>query len=258
MVLKPIAGTVCFFAAAIATAWIAKSAAPPTNYTVNRAGCSCDCFDRQLKAGYFNAANQYRFMYINYEVESLLLLIWTGFYAYMILTAASHIAGLMWRRRLSLLVLTAFLFNCYGQQYNWGSTWNYVNDHIYHLFATQMFFVVTEWLPTITLFYLLDAQGEDKERLPRHWVLASQAVSLCHIFASLEDQGFRHIFRLEPVRWGIVLRDSALLLSDAVPFVVVYYCMWDVLRSRWNSAGIVAGALVLWGFYLGIKFIFGY
>lgn len=261
-IIKPISYALVFFVATLTIAWITNLIAGPSAYKVDRDTCSCDCFDRQLKGGYFNSKRQFKYIYINFEMQSVLILVWTGFYGFLLLQSIDYIIKLLWKRKLDFLILLGFIFSCFGQAYNWNCFWNYINDDLYHLFPTQLFFVITEWLATISLFKLLSKDVEienqgDEQILPSKWIIASQAMSLCHVMASLEDQGFKHIF-LEASKMNFFFRDVMLILSDLVPFVVIYHRMNRELCNGKATLLIILGAFAFWGIYVLIKHVYGY
>ena len=135
--------------------------------------------------------------------------------------------------------------------YNYWCTFNYFNDRIMHLFWTQFFFDVTEFIPAIVLYYLLDK----RVILPTSVLIAAQSTNLAHIFLSLKDQGFLNILFLIDTR--TIMRDLAFLISDFVCYLYYFYHferVYDKQRFVYQFSYVAVLTLI----YQTIIFFFGY
>ncbi|KAG2178354.1 hypothetical protein INT44_001504 [Umbelopsis vinacea] len=71
-----------------------------------------------------------------------------------------------------------------------------------------MFFNITEFIPSLSLYVLLDEDAKPSKFL----MLISASVSMAHLFLSLSDQGWYHIATIT----GKIQRDIAFIISDLV------------------------------------------
>ena len=131
---------------------------------------------------------------------------------------------------------------------------NYINDsgphQSYHiLLPTQLFFDITDVIPAITLYTLLQ-EGSDLPSV--HLLLASVIVSATHLLLSAWDQGFVHLFTLE----GAVLRDAMFIVSDLAGLIGVGWFMPGGLKRKGRALG--TGIIILLVSYLVLKRIVGY
>jgi hypothetical protein len=130
---------------------------------------------------------------------------------------------------------------------------NYLNDRIYHLLGTQLFFVVTQWLISVPLYLLLEVDSV----LPLAVLTGAQATATTHLVVALQDQGLYHLF-VEPFRTfhSHILRDALFLVSDIAPLIVLFY----MTRIPTLSMGILLVSLVaiMWGSYAILRVIFPY
>jgi hypothetical protein len=131
---------------------------------------------------------------------------------------------------------------------------NYINDagphQDYHiLLPTQLFFDVTDVLPGLALYTLL----QDRKTLPSGWLLlASLIVSATHLVLSIWDQGFIHLLTMK----GAVIRDAMFIVSDLAGLFGVGWYLHGGIRKSGRALGIGTGILLVC--YLALKRIAGY
>jgi hypothetical protein len=183
-----------------------------TPYDPDRSECSCDCWDRKFKGEYYGATRDYKAVYFNMTAQSVNVFMWTLLYILLVeqfvRKCIHHLLDGSIRKHILLLAIPGF----YGNYYNWWCTWNYLNDEFYLMFRTQLFFNVTEFIPSLSLYFLLDANNKPSKLLTQ----ASIAISLAHLFLSLSDQGWYHIASLT----GKIQRDIAFIISDVILLVI--------------------------------------
>ncbi|KAM3579165.1 hypothetical protein VKS41_008386 [Umbelopsis sp. WA50703] len=183
-----------------------------TPYDPDKSQCSCDCWDRRFKGEYYGATRDYKAIYFNMTSQSVHVFMWTLLYILLVeqfvRKCIHHILDRSIRYHILLLSIPGF----YGNYYNWWSTWNYLNDEFYVMFSTQMFFNVTEFIPSLSLYFLLDANAKPSKLLTQ----ASIGISMAHLLLSLSDQGWYHIATIS----GKIQRDIAFIVSDVVLLVI--------------------------------------
>jgi hypothetical protein len=131
---------------------------------------------------------------------------------------------------------------------------NYINDtgphEKYHiLLPTQLFFDITDVVPAIALYSLLQ---ESNKLPPPELLLASMVVSATHIILSAWDQGFIHLLTLQ----GAVLRDAMFAVSDIAGLIGVGCFLPGGLRRNGRVLG--TGIICLLMLYLALKSTVGY
>jgi hypothetical protein len=131
---------------------------------------------------------------------------------------------------------------------------NYINDagldEPYHiLLPTQLFFDITDVIPAIALYYLLQ-QGAEPPSTPL--LLAALVVSATHLVLSMWDQGFLHLLTLQ----GAVLRDVMFIVSDLAGLLAVGWFVRGKLRRHGLVLGV--GIVCLLVSYLILKGMAGY
>ena len=229
---------------------------PMSDYQVNEAQCTCDCFDRRLKGQFFDPTrSEFRAIYINWRWESWLIVCLAVGYAWCALRLLGRSWALLLRKRLSWHVLVSMLINSWGQLYNFMALFNYTNDRIYYLLPTQLFFVITQWAISIPLYILLD-RSTHKSISPILTGVAT-TMALAHLILALEDQGFKHLFlAFKATRQGHAARDLLFLLSDLLPLVSLGHISGFPGQNRLRR--ILGGVGVLWALYAILRIIFPY
>jgi len=244
----PVAFAIVFYYLILLGSFIVKTLSESNPYNFSRDNCTCECYDRQGKAGYFDETFQYKSIYINYDVESAFLIVWTGLYAWAMIKLVQRLWTVAMKRRTCYLVLVAMGWCCHQQIYNWFMIYNYINDRIWWMLPTQYFFVASEWVPCICLFYLLD-----KRVLLHHNVLVlASAVSLTHVLCSLEDQGFSHLLN-GGIQAAIQVRDLSFFIGDCLPLYIFLKKAWPLQFVQ--SRALLGLTCVLYGLYASIRFI---
>lgn len=211
------------------------------SYEPDQSTCSCDCWDRKFKGEYYGATKDYKAVYFNMTGSTVLVFLWTLFYILLIeqfiRKSVHHILDQSIRYDILLLSIVGF----YGNYYNWWVTWNYLNDQFYMMFTTQMFFNVTEFVPSISLYVLLDADAKPSKFL----MLISASVSMAHLFLSLSDQGWYHIATIS----GKIQRDIAFIISDVVLLAINTMELSKMRIMRKDAYYVLVTSALLMAFY---------
>ncbi|KAI8578207.1 hypothetical protein K450DRAFT_248661 [Umbelopsis ramanniana AG] len=211
------------------------------SYEPDHSSCSCDCWDRKFKGEYYGATQDYKAVYFNMTSTTVLVFLWTLFYILLIeqfiRKSVHHILDHSVRYDILLLAIIGF----YGNYYNWWATWNYLNDSFYMMFTTQMFFNVTEFIPSLSLYVLLDEDAKPSKFL----MLISASVSMAHLFLSLSDQGWYHIATIT----GKIQRDIAFIISDLVLLYINFMELTKMRIMRRDVYYVLATSALLMAFY---------
>jgi hypothetical protein len=131
---------------------------------------------------------------------------------------------------------------------------NYINDasphQSYHiLLPTQLFFDITDVIPGVALYFLLQRSAD----VPPAWLLStSLIVSAAHLFLSVWDQGFIHLVTLK----GSVLRDAMFVVSDLAGLAAVGWYIRDRVKRGGRVLGVGVGVLLV--SYFMLKRVAGY
>lgn len=251
--IKPVAFALVLFLGGLGVLWFVGLITPKPNYHFDKFSCTCDCFDRKLKAGFFNPEKQYRFIYINWEFYSWLIISLASLYTWALGSMVARTISLLFKWRLRWTIAFALAINSYGQFYNFTAVFNYINDRIYYLVGTQLFFSITQWFISIPLYMLLPIGSS----VPLFALTMAQSTAITHLCLALQDQGFKHIF----LQWNStngphILRDILFAMSDIVPIVILF---WHAgLPSRKQAIFIVCLVTFMWSFYAILRIIFPY
>ncbi|KAI9139695.1 hypothetical protein BKA69DRAFT_621977 [Paraphysoderma sedebokerense] len=233
-----------------------------SNYEVDRGTCTCDCWDRKFKGPYFNAQKQYKAVYFNFDNQTIYLVLWTLYHTLFLQKYIERCLWLMVNNRVRWIVLVCACISYYQVFYNWWASFNYINDRFFELWPTQLFFNITEIIPSITLFHLTDSYAT----VPSPFLALSLTVSFSHIYLALEDQGWAHLVSAaqgggESPGWEFLnVRDLMFLLGDS--FAIFAMLIAGGGRWRWSTKAKIltmVGGVVFWKiFYAIIKAIYGY
>ena len=169
-------------------------------FPVNRTTCTCDCWD-----GFFRGVHDrggYKTFYINYEVQTIILIGLFLFYAELLRHFLVQIVAN--KRPTMLLLLPAIYSNFYG-------TWNiinYLNDHDYHrMLPSQLFFSITELIANY-IFYrcLLITYAETP--IPPWCFYSVGTICSVHTLLAVKELNIQLIYR----NMGILIPDLISLL----------------------------------------------
>ena len=171
------------------------------NSPVNRTTCTCDCWD-----GFFRGIHHrggYKTFYINYEVQTIVLIGLFLFYAELL---RNFLVKIVIHQRLTmlLLLLPAIYSNFYG-------TWNiinYLNDHDYHrMLPSQVFFSITELIANY-IFYRCLLINNVNTPIPPWCVYLIGTICSVHTLLAVKELNIQLIYR----NMGILIPDLICLL----------------------------------------------
>jgi hypothetical protein len=212
-----------------------------STYTPDRSECSCECWDRKYKGEYYGATRDYKAIYFNMTDAAVYVFLWTLLYILLIEQFVRKCVHLFMTQSLRFDILLLSITGFYGNYYNWWSTWNYLNDEWYMMLRTQMFFNLTEFIPSISLYVLVDAAAKPSKT----FMLISASVSIAHLFLSLSDQGWYHIATIT----GKIQRDIAFIISDVILLGINLKELTTMRATKKDAYHVLAISLTLMIFY---------
>lgn len=156
---------------------------------MSRGTCTCDCWDGRLKGCYERHSyigKEYRSLYFNLTPEMLEIFIMSVIF-FVVLT---HVlkdmlyTALTARHEIRWSMLVALIATIIPEFYAYWAHLNYINDGLYYLRTTQLWFTLTETANSLIFFTLLDR----RRPIPTRWITimlwASISVSMSHIMIS--------------------------------------------------------------------------
>jgi hypothetical protein len=212
-----------------------------STFSPDRDECSCDCWDRKYKGEYYGATRDYKAVYFNMTNAAVYVFLWTLLYILLIEQFIRKCVNLIINQKIRYDILLLSIAGFYGNYYNWWSTWNYLNDEFYMMFRTQMFFNLTEFIPSISLYVLVDTDAKPSKK----FMLVSAAVSIAHLFLSLSDQGWYHIATIT----GKIQRDIAFIISDVILLAINFRELAKMRANKRDAYHVLAIAISLMVFY---------
>eukprot|EP01080_Neovahlkampfia_damariscottae_P000754 gene754-9006_t len=197
---------------------------------VNPVTCSCDCFDGKFKGIYQSHKNSYKYIYFNWEFESLILFSILLIICFFVQKSIERIIHLAYEKKISFLWLLAFVSTLHPHIYGWWATWNYINDRFYILMIHQIYFNLTEMLLSVFCLFYMQKSNEKLEIFS--W--ATITIALTHIIQSLKDQGFDH---LKTMRLWFLFRDFGFLIGDFTCLIISIIFLWRIKswKERFQS-----------------------
>jgi hypothetical protein len=172
------------------------------NFPVNRTACTCDCWD-----GFYRGVHPrggYKTFYINYEVQTIVLVGIFLFYAELLRNFLVKVIAS--RRLITLLLLPAIYSNFYG-------TWNiinYINDHDYDkMLPSQIYFSITELVANYIFYRCLMITKTDAPIAPWCIYLLTTICSI-HVLLAMKELNI-HLMR----------RNILLLIPDLINLIWV-------------------------------------
>jgi hypothetical protein len=169
---------------------------------VQRESCTCDCWD-----GFFRGVHSrdgYKTFYINYELQTILLIGLFLFYAELLRNFLVKLVDS--KRPILLLLLPAIYSNFYG-------TWNlinYLNDHDYNrMLPSQLYFSITELVANYIFCQCL-LMSTSHTPIPSWSVYLVATICSIHILLAVSELNI-----------DLMRRNIALLIPDIISLIWV-------------------------------------
>jgi hypothetical protein len=159
---------------------------------VNKSGCTCSCWDGKFKGcygrrGYVGA--EYRSLYFNLTPEMLEIYSMSIVFFVVLSHAIKDIIVLLLSHpsELRYPMMVALIATIIPQFYAWWTHLNYINDGLYYLRATQLWFTLTESVNSFIFFIFMDK----RRPVPSTWIIIGTWVTLTisgtHIMISMRN-----------------------------------------------------------------------
>jgi hypothetical protein len=235
------------------------------NKPVNKQSCGCDCWDGLFRGPHARSSNNtfYKAFYFNYDKQFVLILFVFLFYAQLLKEVLVKLIKLAVQKvRYLYLNKTCFnyelatdsvtnhgdfnltytnnirydcLFNLiicsYSNYYGIWSIINYLNDRDFRMLNSQLFFSITELLPSLIYFEYLDRfdlTSKAYKPVNPSIVYAVLFISFLHIYLAM----------VEKIMWGFFtsnyldanrnkIRDLLLILNDITS---IGFCIFHLLK----------------------------
>ncbi|GAB1605292.1 uncharacterized protein LOC115222212, partial [Argonauta hians] len=201
----------------------------PYKIPVNRADCSCSCFDTIFRGTYENQDKiSYKHIYFNVTAQSLAVWIWTVFFILLTYETLKYIYYLTiprWHIRYEMLLL--MILNIYPHYYSWWSLFNYINMDFYLYFFHHSYFIVTEFV--VSAFVLNMCNSNNPITFQKIFFIF--CINSIHILLSGIDQFVVHV--LFGTGKGFQnARDIGLMIPDLAHLVVACWSFLKLYRSE--------------------------
>eukprot|EP00698_Gefionella_okellyi_P016667 TRINITY_DN4781_c0_g1_i1.p1 TRINITY_DN4781_c0_g1~~TRINITY_DN4781_c0_g1_i1.p1 ORF type:complete len:315 (+),score=38.58 TRINITY_DN4781_c0_g1_i1:50-946(+) len=215
---------------------------------VDRDSCSCTCWDGVFKGSYGRGG--YKQIYFNMDLDTTVLLGWTIVYSVLAYILADTFLRLLWNGKMRWDRGLVVVSGLHGNFYGYFAIFNYINDHMYHLFWSQLFYTFTELVVGVCAYQLMKvpidappAGAGLRATKPSHnvperslmWIML--VISVIHIIRGSLDQFVVNIL-LGHGQLHMVLRDILFLFGD---FVVLFWCSWSLwqVHRRAGTEGLL-------------------
>eukprot|EP00455_Lapot_gusevi_P011778 TRINITY_DN15499_c0_g1_i1.p1 TRINITY_DN15499_c0_g1~~TRINITY_DN15499_c0_g1_i1.p1 ORF type:complete len:353 (-),score=37.27 TRINITY_DN15499_c0_g1_i1:211-1269(-) len=122
---------------------------------VDRAKCTCDCWDGYFKGSY--SRGSYKSVFFNMDAGTIALLLVILFYGSIAQKAILRVAEAMFcRPKTSLYLPVLFHVIWYPNFYCFWMYFNYINDRWFDMFQPQLYYSLTELIMAACCYWMLD------------------------------------------------------------------------------------------------------
>jgi hypothetical protein len=219
---------------------------------VDKLNCKCDCWDGFYRGVHAKHHRQthYKAFYFNYDKQMIYILIVFIVYAQLLRKCLEKMLKLVWneikflhlRRTKSINsksilrwpILINLIISVYTNYYGTWSIINYINDRDYRMIKSQIFFSLTELIPTLTYYKVMNRFDEKMGFYkPITFSLSYPIlfISLVHIYLALGEKllwGFFYSTDKEANRNK--LRDLNLIGTDVAGILFFIYSTKRALK----------------------------
>lgn len=216
------------------------------NNPVDKKNCKCDCWDGFYRGIHdkTSAGTYYKAFYFNYDSHTIIILFVFLFYSQMlkevlvkilklviidceIFFGSKEINSMQKQKYLRYGVLINLLIAVYSNYYGIWNVINYLNDRDNRMINSQLFFSISELVPSYLYFKFLnryDLKNGDHNLIPLHAVYPVLFISVLHIYLALGEQILWGFFTTQ-ISNSNNLRDFFLVLNDifGILFSIFYF-----------------------------------
>jgi len=224
--------------------------------------CTCSCWDGKFKGCYprhSHYGREYRHIYFNLTQGSQQLFsISLVFFVLLTLAIKQLIVLILTKRKyVSLPLVVAVVATAYPNFYGYWMFFNYINDGIVHLWATQLFFSLTEIINSTCLFVALDLSISKPYVIELALSWTPITISVSHLLISFQN----FVVNWQKSRTDLALRDTSFLSCDVIVIVccgirLIQLYRSSVLHIRWRDHfcfAVVGVVVLLLFFFQGIS-----
>jgi len=185
---------------------------------VDRAHCTCDCFDTIFRGRYEWPPSAYKHLYFNSTSNTLKIWIVVLLGVISLYECLRYLCPLIWTKRVRMPMLALFIASLYPHYYGWWGMFSYLNEDYYAQWYHQMFFSLTEALSTAVVVHLCNADN----KLEPWKLLLIISINVIHIIVGSLDQFIDNVIYHKGAQFE-ALRDFGLMIPDAFHVLVSYF-----------------------------------
>ena len=201
-------------------------------FPVNKASCTCDCWDGFFRGIYYRGG--YKLFYFNYEKPVIAVLCLLLFYGDLL---RQTLLNMFLQHRLIFVLLIPMIYS------NFYGTWsliNYINDQDYHrMLKSQIYFSVTELIANYLFYQCIIIKN--KNETPPWFIYLLCTISSIHIFLACGELNINQF-----------ARNLAIISSDLISLIWITTMLIKYPRLRPNRQTTflwLIAAICLWLFY---------